>query len=106
MCLKATTIIPVLKKSSPSRFSDYRPVALTPILMNCFERLIMEHIRSVLPPSLNPSQSASNRSTEDATAFHPALTLLENKDSHVRMMFIVFSSAFKDNHPTTAGHQT
>ncbi len=37
-CFKATTIIPVPKKSSPSCFNDYRPVALTPILMKCFER--------------------------------------------------------------------
>ncbi len=32
-CFKATTIIPVPKKSSPSCFNDYRPVTLTPILM-------------------------------------------------------------------------
>jgi len=46
-CLKATTIIPVQKKSSPSGFSDYRPVALTRVLMKCLKRLVMEHI----PPS-------------------------------------------------------
>ncbi len=45
-CFKATTITPVLKKSSPSCFNDYRPVALTPILMKCFERLVMQHIKS------------------------------------------------------------
>ncbi|XP_061631005.1 uncharacterized protein LOC133478672 [Phyllopteryx taeniolatus] len=45
MCFKATTIIPVPKKSSPSCLDDYRPVALTPILMKCFARL-------VLPPLL------------------------------------------------------
>lgn len=28
-CFKTTTIIPVPKKSSPSCFNDYRPVALT-----------------------------------------------------------------------------
>ncbi|KAI3358157.1 hypothetical protein L3Q82_003156 [Scortum barcoo] len=37
---KAATIIPVPKKSSPSCFNDYRPVALTPIIMKCFERLL------------------------------------------------------------------
>ncbi len=50
-CFKATTIIPVPKKSSPSCFNDYHPVALTPILMKCFERLVMQHIKSA-PPSL------------------------------------------------------
>ncbi|KAL0159464.1 hypothetical protein M9458_043189, partial [Cirrhinus mrigala] len=97
-CFKATTIIPVPKKSSPSCFNDYRPVALTPILMKCFERLVMQHIKSVLPPSLDPFQFAyrPNRSTDDAisTALHSALTHLDKKDSYVRMLFIDFSSTF------------
>ncbi|KAL0194797.1 hypothetical protein M9458_008369, partial [Cirrhinus mrigala] len=97
-CFKATTIIPVPKKPSPSCFNDYRPVALTPILMKCFERLVMKHIKSVLPPSLDPFQFAyrPNRSTDDAisTALHSALTHLDKKDSYVRMLFIDFSSAF------------
>ncbi len=69
--------------SSPSCFNDYRPVALTPILMKCFEWLVMHHIKSVLPPYLDPFQFAyrSNRSTNDAiaTALHPALTHLDKK---------------------------
>uniref|UniRef100_A0A672I8N9 Reverse transcriptase domain-containing protein n=2 Tax=Salarias fasciatus TaxID=181472 RepID=A0A672I8N9_SALFA len=95
---KATTIIPVPKKSSPSCFNDYRPVALTSIIMKCFERLVLSHIKSTLPPSLDPYQFAyrAKRSTDDAicSALHPALTHLEKKDSYVRMLFIDFSSAF------------
>ncbi|KAI3371340.1 hypothetical protein L3Q82_023546, partial [Scortum barcoo] len=45
-CLKTTTIIPVPKKSLPSCFNDYGPVALTPILMKCFKRLVLKHISS------------------------------------------------------------
>ncbi|KAL0148027.1 hypothetical protein M9458_056642 [Cirrhinus mrigala] len=97
-CFKATTIIPVPKKSTPSCFNDYHPVALTPILMKCFERLVMQRIKTVLPPSLDPFQFAyqPNRSTDDAisTALHSALTHLDKKDSYVRMLFIDFSSAF------------
>ncbi len=108
-CFKATTIIPVPKKSSPSCFNDYRPVALTPILMKCFERLVMQHIKSVLPPSLDPFQFAyrSNRSTDDAiaTALHPALTHLDKKDSYVRMLFIDFSSAFNTIIPQQLTHK-
>ena len=33
---KATTIIPVTKKPSPSTFNDYHPVALTPIMIIMF----------------------------------------------------------------------
>ncbi|KAK3518582.1 hypothetical protein QTP70_004083 [Hemibagrus guttatus] len=98
MCLKTTTIIPVLKKSPVSCLNDYRPVALTPIIMKCFERLVMRQIKHLLPPSLDPMQFAyhPNRSTDDAisTTLHLSLTHLENKDTYVRMLFINFSSAF------------
>ncbi len=108
-CFKATTIIPVPKKSSPSCFNDYRPVAHTPILMKCFERLVMHHIKSVLPPFLDPFQFAyrSNRSTDDAigTALHPALTHLDKKDLYVRMLFIDFSSAFNTIIPQQLTHK-
>ncbi|KAI4880495.1 hypothetical protein NFI96_000640, partial [Prochilodus magdalenae] len=97
-CLKATTIIPVPKKSSVSCLNDYRPVALTPIIMKCFERLVMRHIKTLLPSSLDPLQFAyrPNRSTDDtiSTTLHLALTHLDNRDTCVRMMFIDFSSAF------------
>ncbi|KAI4892572.1 hypothetical protein NFI96_024739, partial [Prochilodus magdalenae] len=53
-CLKATTIIPMPKESSVSCLNDYHPVALTPIIMKCFERLVMRHIKTLLPPSLDP----------------------------------------------------
>ncbi|KAK3519750.1 hypothetical protein QTP70_003896 [Hemibagrus guttatus] len=51
-CLKTMTIVPVPKKSTVSCLNDYRPVALTPIAMKCFERLIMRHIKTQLPHSL------------------------------------------------------
>ncbi len=97
-CLKYTSIIPVRKKSPVSFLNDYRPIALTPIMMKCFERLVMHHIKSSLPNTLDPFQFAyrPNRSTDDAisTTLHLALTHLEQKDSYVRMLFIDFSSAF------------
>ncbi|XP_061133637.1 uncharacterized protein LOC133153670 [Syngnathus typhle] len=84
-CFKAATIVPVPKKPAPSCFNDYRPVGLTPIIMKCFERLVMEHIRSVLPPTMDPFQFAyrAKRSSEDAigSALHSALTHLERRDS-------------------------
>ncbi|KAK2912264.1 hypothetical protein Q8A73_006377 [Channa argus] len=95
-CLKATTIVPVPKKSTVSCLNDYRPVVLTPIVMKCFERLVMRHINTQLPTSLDPMQFAyhPNRSTDDAisTTLHLALTHLDSKDSYVRMLFIDFSS--------------
>ncbi len=97
-CLKSTTITPVPKKSPVSCLNDYHPIALTPIMMKCFERLVMRHIKSNLPKTLDPLMFAycQNRSTDNAisSTLHLALTHLENKDSYVRMLFIDFSSAF------------
>ncbi|KAL0147810.1 hypothetical protein M9458_056887 [Cirrhinus mrigala] len=97
-CLKSTSIIPVRKKSPVSRLNDYHPIALTPIMMKCFERLVMHHIKSSLPNTLDPFQFTyrPNHSTDDAmpSTLHLALTDLEQKDSYVRMLFIDFSSAF------------
>ncbi|KAK1785609.1 hypothetical protein P4O66_018974 [Electrophorus voltai] len=97
-CFKTTTIVPVPKKPTVSCLNDCPPIALTSIIMKCFERLVMRHIKTQLPPSLDPLQFAyrSNRSTDDAisTTLHLALTHLDKKGTYVRMLFIDFSSAF------------
>ncbi len=96
-CLKSTTIIPVPKKSPVSCLNDYRPIALTPIIMKCFERLVMHNIKTRLLNTLDSFQIAycPNRSTDDAisSTHHLALTHLKYKD-YDRMLFIDFSSAF------------
>uniref|UniRef100_A0A8C1TE67 Reverse transcriptase domain-containing protein n=1 Tax=Cyprinus carpio TaxID=7962 RepID=A0A8C1TE67_CYPCA len=78
--------------------NDYRPIALTPIVMKCFERLVLAHLKDCLPPTLDPHQFAyhRNRSTEDAvcTVPHSVLTHLDNNNTYVRMLFVDFSSAF------------
>ncbi len=85
--------------------NDWRPVALTPIFSKCFEKLIRDHICSLLPASLDPLQFAyrSNHSTDDAIAFtlHTALSHLENKNTYVRMLFVDYSSAFNTIVPAT-----
>ncbi|KAI4902382.1 hypothetical protein NFI96_005631 [Prochilodus magdalenae] len=95
-CFKATTILPLPMKSSASSPNDYRPIALTPIMMKCFERLVKDHITSRLPATFDPLQFAY-RSSDDAisSALHLSLTYLENKNSYVWMLFTDFSSAFK-----------
>lgn len=97
-CLKSATIIPVLKKSPITSLNDYRPVALTPVIMKCFERLVLRHIKDYLPSDFDPYQFAyrANRSTEDAiaVALHSALSHLEQQQSYVRMLFVDYSSAF------------
>eukprot|EP00061_Rhincodon_typus_P009457 g32987.t1 len=57
-CFRETTIIPVPKKAHATCLDDYCPVALTSIIMKCFERLVMAHINSSLPACLEPLQFA------------------------------------------------
>ncbi len=104
-CFKKSTIVSIPKKNKITCLNDWRPVALTPIFSKCFEKLVREHICSVLPASLDPLQFAyrSNRSTDDAIAFtlHTALSHLENKNTYVRMQFVDYSSAFNTIVPAT-----
>ncbi|KAF7708686.1 hypothetical protein HF521_017743, partial [Silurus meridionalis] len=97
-CFKCTSIVPVPKHSNATCMNDYRPVALTPIVMKCFERLVLAHLKDSLPSRLDSYQFAyrSNRSTEDAVsmALHSVLTHLDNKNTYARMLFVDFSSAF------------
>lgn len=48
-CLKSSTIVPVPKRLAVKCWNDYCAVALTPIIMECIVRLIMAHIRTVIP---------------------------------------------------------
>ncbi|KAK3538533.1 hypothetical protein QTP86_006697 [Hemibagrus guttatus] len=93
--LKTTTIIPVPKHSSAECLNNFCPVALTPIVMKCFEKLVLSHLIACLPPTLDPHQFAyhPNRSTEDAisTAIHLALTHLDTNNTYIRTLFIDFS---------------
>ncbi|KAI4885856.1 hypothetical protein NFI96_032282 [Prochilodus magdalenae] len=70
-------------KSIITCMNDYRPIALTPIVMKCFERLILSHIKRSRPSTLDPHQFAyrdnSAGSFMTATATSPptaAMTLL------------------------------
>ncbi len=75
----------------------YRPVALTSIVMNVFERILKNHICSSIPVTLDPLQFAyrPNRSTDDAISqvLHPYLTHIDSKNGNYVRLFIDYSSA-------------
>ena len=48
-------IVPLLKKAKVTELNDYRPVALTSVIMKCFERLVKDHITSTLPGHARPT---------------------------------------------------
>ena len=67
-CFKQTTIVPVTKNTKGTCLNDYRPVALTSVALKCFERLVMAHINTIIPETIDLLQFAyhPNRSTDDA----------------------------------------
>ena len=77
-CFKQTAIVPVPKKVTC--LNDYRPEVLTSVAMKSFERLVIAHIYTYIPETLDPLQFAyhPNRSTDDAIsiALHTAFSHL------------------------------
>lgn len=104
-CLKTATIIPVPKSSAITGLNDYRPVALTPVIMKCMERrMVLQHVKARIPPGFDQHQFAyrSNSSIDDAIsiALHSVLSHVESPRTHVRMLFVDFSSAFNSISPS------
>ncbi len=97
-CFKTSTIVPVPKKPSIASLNDYRPVALTSVVMKVFERLVLRSLKAATDHQLDPHQFAyrANRSVDDAVALalHHILQHLESSGTYARVLFVDFSSAF------------
>lgn len=78
---KTTTIVPIPKSSAVTCYNDYRPVALTPIIMKHFERLALSYLRSSMPLHLDKFQFAypakKDPQTMQCLLLRIPLTLLE-----------------------------
>ena len=98
LCFKMSTIVPVPKKPAITKLNDYRPVALTSVIMKVFERLVLKFLRLETSGILDPHQFAyrENRSVEDAVALglHYILKHLDAPRTYARVLFIDYSSAF------------
>ncbi|KAL0201453.1 hypothetical protein M9458_004640, partial [Cirrhinus mrigala] len=97
-CLKRSTIIPVPKKSKITGLNDYRPMALTSVVMKSFEKLVLAYLKDITGPLLDPLQFAyrANRSVDDAVniGLYFILQHLDRPGTYVRILFVDFSSAF------------
>jgi hypothetical protein len=86
-CFKETTIVPEPKKNKVTC-----RVALTSVIMKCFQRQVMAHIKASIPGTLDPLQFpySSSRYAEDTVSIdiHTAVTHLEKRNTYVRMLFI------------------
>ena len=72
--------------------------SLTSVAMKCFERLVMAHISTIIPDTLDPLQFVyfPNRSAI-SIALHTALSHLDKRKTNVRMLLIDYNSAFDTN---------
>ena len=88
-CFKESTIFPVPKKNKVTCRNDYHPITLTSVIMKCFERLVMVHIKASMPGTLDPLQFASKRfhGTCHLNAIHMAITHLDKRNTYLRMLF-------------------
>ncbi len=104
-CFKRSTIIPVPKKPKITELNDYRPVALTSVVMKSFERLVLAYLKASTGPLLDPLQFAyrANRSVDDTVnmGLHFILQHLDRPGTYVRILFVDFSSAFNTIIPDT-----
>ncbi len=104
-CFKCSTIIPVPKKPKITGLNDYRPVALTSVVMKSFKRLVLAYLKASTGPLLDPLQFAyrANRSVDDAVnmGLHFILQHLDRPGTYVRILFVDFSSAFNTIIPDT-----
>ncbi len=102
-CWKQSTVIPVAKINHPKVFNDFRPVALTSLVMKSFEKLIKRDLLSKTEHLLDPLQFAyrAGRGVEDATACLLNLVFkhLEGNKNHAMLLFADFSSAFNTIQP-------
>ena len=100
---KTSEIIPIPKKNKVTELNDLRPVALTPIVVKCLEKIIRKEIYKCVNLVQDDMQFAyrEKRSVEDAI-----LVFLDNLYKHLdaprtysRLLFVDFSSAFNTIQP-------
>jgi len=105
---KTSEIIPLPKKPSPVCNNDYRPVALTSIIMKCLERIIKNLLCEQVKPFTDCYQFAytKQRCVEDATLSLTDFVLKHvdkpnqgNRKNYVKILFVDFSSAFNTIQP-------
>lgn len=74
-CLKTATIIPVPKSSAITGLNDYRPVALTPVIMKCMERMVLQHVKARFHLALTNISSPTGPTAPQTTPFPSPSTL-------------------------------
>lgn len=100
---KTSIIIPVPKSNNPRELNEFRPVALTSLVMKTFEKILKDEIVSLIDGKLDPLQFAyqAGKGVDDSKIFilDRLYKHLEKPNSHARLLFADFSSAFNKMQP-------
>lgn len=98
MAWKFTKIRPVPKHSGASAPNDFRPIAITSVLCKTMERVLANHVTSLVATLQDPLQFAyrSKRGTDDAllVLLNTVTKHLMQANAYARVLFLDFSSAF------------
>ncbi len=109
-CFKCSTNLPVPKKPKITGLNDYRPVALTSVVMKSFEKLVLAYLKDITGPLLDPLQFAyrANRSMDDAVNMgqHFILQHLNKSGTYVRILFVDFRLGLQHHYSNTPPDQT
>lgn len=80
-CYKKSIIIPVLKKMTTTCMNDLRPVALTSMIMKCFEQLVKAYINNCIPVSTDPLESNRTKAGIHMSGCYSLITALPSVPS-------------------------
>ena len=98
---KKSIIVPVAKKPCPVDNNDFRPVALTSIVMKSVEKYMLSVLNAKV--NMDPYQFAysQGRGTDDAinNITHSTVKHLECPKAYAQILLIDFSSAFNTLQP-------
>ena len=100
---KTSKIIPVPKNKYAKAMNDFRPVALTSVLMKCLEKFVLSSFLPKCELYLDPNQYAyqKRKGVEDAILYFTdnIYKHLETPKAYARTLFLDFSSAFNTIQP-------
>ena len=88
-CWKSANIKPIPKCKAPQHIKDFRPIALTPTLAKCFERLTVKYFQPLVTDTRQFAYKQNNCTfilLIDTISEHPHL----NAQNYVRGVFINF----------------
>lgn len=95
---KVSVIIPVPKSTSTKTLNNFRPMALTSLVMKSFETIVKDDLMNTVQANLDHLQFAyrPGRGVDDAiiTLLNMIMSHLEGVNNYVCLLFIDCTSAF------------